>query len=475
MKTANDFYTSWVDTQMSVTKNWMDTINQAAKPYSGFSGFGDFPGFSRQGQDFYSSLLDSQTKTMKNWVDATVANAENAQKMFSGMMPQFSNEGAKEALNFYQQWLQLQADFTQQWVENARKTQEMMGEYANVGALSANALGRLFKLYDSWKLMTNSWNGSAEKAFGNIASALTNGFPTGIAQETFKNMLNASNAYVKLLEFWMPMFKTMQERPGDLNALRELATPARYKEVLDRVFESVVPKPELIKSFFEQLHSFSKSLNTPTQEYSRQLAEMLQSNMTMLAELAGGNPEYATNLYNGMIANYQRAFEFAGTLSGTQKEAEAVKLTSELFQQASEYATSLWKFQSLLYTAGQETMEEMVDKAVKTAQKGEPVKNYDEFFKLWIDLNEQSYNSVFKSKEFTAAQGELAKMAAGIRKQFQNLMELFLEEYPVVLRSEIDELYKSMQDIKSKMRTNGSAHDEEKSEKTTAKKATAKK
>ena len=50
-------------------------------------------------------------------------------------------------------------------------------------------------------------------------------------------------------------------------------------------------------------------------------------------------------------------------------------------------------------------------------------------------------------------QGEVLEASLNVRKHFFKLMELYLYDFPIALRSEMDDLYKTVYEMKKKVKS----------------------
>jgi predicted nucleic acid-binding Zn-ribbon protein len=96
-------------------------------------------------------------------------------------------------------------------------------------------------------------------------------------------------------------------------------------------------------------------------------------------------------------------------------------------------------------------MFELTSRMADMAKKGEQPKTYDDFFKLWVKANEVAFDNIFKTEEYSRIQGELQNTSMHIRKYADGLMELAIDDVPVAKRSELDEAYKYIHDLKRKV------------------------
>jgi Skp family chaperone for outer membrane proteins/polyhydroxyalkanoate synthesis regulator phasin len=454
----NEFYTNWMESQSSMMKNWMESFQPAVLTNGAAKSQKENPA------NPYAAMLESQMSFMKQWMDNTLHAAEQARELMSGKS---SNDGSA-VVNFYQNWMSTQNDAMKHWMDASRKNQTFFNDYMAAGASTTTAMNNIFKLYDSWRNLASSWTTgsmSANMPFGKASDMQK------MMQDMFKPMFTSPNAYTKMMEFWMPFVRAMQEYPTDVEKLRELASPEKYKELLDRMFE--FSSPNAMNQYVEQMQEFAQTFNASTQDATKRLAGMMEKNAQALAEMMMGNPDNAMKLYNSMMSNYRKTFDMMQEFTGSRRDTEATRLATELMKRSGDYMTKLTQYQYSLYTTGQKAMEKVVDTITETAQNPANYESYDAFFKAWVETNEETYNHLFKSKEFVALQKELASVTNDVRDTFQSIMELFLQDYPVVLRSEVEELQKTVTDLQKKFHDLASADDEPKAAKPSTK-ATAK-
>jgi polyhydroxyalkanoate synthesis regulator phasin len=105
-----------------------------------------------------------------------------------------------------------------------------------------------------------------------------------------------------------------------------------------------------------------------------------------------------------------------------------------------------------MYVTGQQAMEKVMEAISKRIKEGAEIKTYDEFFRLWTEINEDEYFELFKTEEFSNIQGTMLDSALDARRHIHQLMELYLEDYPIALRSEMNDVYKTVHDLRRKVR-----------------------
>jgi adenylosuccinate lyase len=74
-------------------------------------------------------------------------------------------------------------------------------------------------------------------------------------------------------------------------------------------------------------------------------------------------------------------------------------------------------------------------------------------YQEWMNLNDSVFTGLFDTDEFSKIQSELASAGMRLKKEFELQMEKVLENVPVITRSEMDELYKTVYELKKRIRT----------------------
>ena len=88
-------------------------------------------------------------------------------------------------------------------------------------------------------------------------------------------------------------------------------------------------------------------------------------------------------------------------------------------------------------------MEKVVESIAEKIKNKEDIADFDQFFRLWAEVNEKDFLELFKTEEFAKLQGVVLDVSLDTRRYFQQLMELYLEDFPIALRSEMDDVYKT--------------------------------
>jgi polyhydroxyalkanoate synthesis regulator phasin len=85
-------------------------------------------------------------------------------------------------------------------------------------------------------------------------------------------------------------------------------------------------------------------------------------------------------------------------------------------------------------------------------EKGEDVNSMMALYQEWMNLSDKTFVSLFESDEYSQIMAEVSSMQMRLKKDMEAQAEKFLVGVPVATRSEMDELYKTIYDLKKQVR-----------------------
>ena len=106
-----------------------------------------------------------------------------------------------------------------------------------------------------------------------------------------------------------------------------------------------------------------------------------------------------------------------------------------------------------MYQHGMKVME---DVAVGVAQKIEKGESFDSIVKVyqdWLMKGDEKFSSLFNSDEYSKLMTEVSSLQSKIKMEIDKQMEkMFFVNLPVATRTEMDEVYKNIYDLKKMYR-----------------------
>lgn len=313
--------------------------------------------------------------------------------------------------------------------------------------------------FDTWfksqEKFIESWMETSKKMQQSI---LTLGMPgegiketVGIAADTASKLFSSSNVYMKLTEIWLPLIQAIQEKSGNIDSCMDLFDPAKYKEVMDQIFG--LSSPETMAEFSDQAAKLLQTFGTSAMGFMGPWTEVMQKNVKILPQFAEGHPESFMNIFHNIFNAFDSTFGKVFHVPAVGKDREKVELLLRSFDDLAVNLAKNTEYQHALYVTGMTAMKKVIESIAGKMKSGEEIKSFNEFFDLWIDTNEKTYLELFQTEEFSKLQGELLESTLNVRKHFFKLMELYLYDFPIALRSEMDDLYKTIYDLKKKVKS----------------------
>jgi len=453
---AKTFYDEWIEKQQSMMQQWAKNTQQFQQTMAGAKGV-------ENGTDYTKDFANMQKGMMQNWMNLMQqiptgmpkngnGNANPFNQNFMDLPTKFMENWMAMSQNMgkmpnmdagMKDWMELPVKFMQNW---ATLLQGMQSNATHWNLFRNDRLNDVFKLQDTWQNINNTISGS----INNTMESMTKNFTNVLSKDTFNNMFSSTGTYLKVMEFWKPFTQQIQDGIQNPQNLQKLMDMTKYKDVMDKMFNFA--SPESVKDFHNQMTYFVEAMNTNSQQSIQRYNQLLQNNLSLLPEMMSGDPTAAMKAMDNLNDMYQKTVEPLWHVTNQGKENQIAELMGKITNRYSDYSTKFAEFQHLVYTTGQKAMEDVMNESVQQITKGTEISNYNEFFRNWVRSNEEKYLKLFETDEFSKLQGELMTVGLEIKSDFQKVMELMLVDIPVVPRSEMDDLYKTIHDLKAKVR-----------------------
>ncbi len=110
------------------------------------------------------------------------------------------------------------------------------------------------------------------------------------------------------------------------------------------------------------------------------------------------------------------------------------------------------KYQSEIVKGLAKAAERTIEKLVKMAEQGEKITSVRELNSLWYRTADATLVDTFNKDEFIEIQNELTVAAMAFKNSQREVMELVLQALDIPTRTEIDDAYKTIHDLKKEVR-----------------------
>lgn len=424
MKTNNPI----IDNMMDVQANAMNTLIDSAKKFQSAFTNGNV---IEDSQSIYKDMMEKQ---------AAMFSEMNANPFGINL---FMNNNSKPE-EFLKNWYNQQMTSMKQMTDFNQSIYNSMVNYGK----NANDYNNSFAtMNNAWTNIYNSWMNTINTSYDAFSQNIKNPFNA----DMFKNMFEGGQIYMKVQEIFQPMMSAIKNSDFSVDTWKNIYSQENYKKMTEQVFGSFFYNASLKEVFdnaTKQMQNFFVTQNGLGKEYYEQMKNM----STQFPELFSGDAEHMKDLYSKMNNVFAKTFEPLLKLANPGKEKENVEATIALLDKVTEYSIKQSELQAQLYKTMQASMESLVKETqdkYKDLQAGNfTMPTATELYNEWVKTNEKMYSELFATDEFSKVKAEALNLSMEVKKHFQHQFENVFEQYPVVFKSEMEEIYKTMHDLK---------------------------
>lgn len=460
---ANKESKNFVETMVDAQKQVVDTMVENSKKLA--NGNKAVKESVEKGSEWYKNWLDSQntifTSATQKAGNATTEGKENLDKM---------NE-------FYQNWFNTQMGWAKQmwemnmnhmkeatekatapkdpmtmwtnnwnnWMNSVNQTNqwnEMMKNWTNANPFNT----------DNYKKATENWTGLFNQYYemlNNSFSDMQKNLENGTTQDAYRNLVNVSEAFTRFSEMWMPFWKSIQEKTFNADMFKQMADPSMYKDMMDKYF-GFMP---------EQSREYVQNMQNMMQEQMSKNGQMAMNNYQqmrgMMNNMMPGQTDMFSNMLNGYNTFYNMMNDAAAPFTKMMTPNQHTKTMMEwkdIANRMAIYNIKNAELQYMVYNQGAKVMENLADNIAKKVEEGTEINNLMSLYQEWLNLGDSTFVELFESEEYSKAMAEVNAMQLTLRKDVEKQLEKYMVGMPVATRSEMDELYKTIYDLKKQVR-----------------------
>src|SRR4028119_2215042 len=110
-------------------------------------------------------------------------------------------------------------------------------------------------------------------------------------------------------------------------------------------------------------------------------------------------------------------------------------------------------YQIVLLNVWLKASEELMRELASSQEKGETLQNWQQFLQVWSSLFDRVFAQTFRSEDALEVQGNFLNSAMTYRFYQQQLMEVSLKMYDLPTRSEVDEIHRSIYELRKEIKS----------------------
>jgi len=423
MAKAKNLMDSMIDSQSKIIHNWVDT---AKKMHSASVDVNA----SEKSSTLYNEWLENQMCIFKN-ITINNDNTENGN----------TNTSSANTENYFKNWYNGQMTMIKQMTDF---NQQIFTQMSNVGKPQSEISEQFQTMNSAWTNMYNNWTDTLNNTFENLSGTMKD----GLNKDVFSSMYTSNNVFMKMYETFQPLMKMFNSKGFNAEQLKNILTADFYKNMTEKMFEGFFPKNDFTK-MFETMQSNIKNMMGNSTNFSKEMVDNYKNTMKNIPGMFT-NPDMAKMFHASqeMMHAYNKPFGQMMKMMAPGKEKLMLESMVETMEKISQYQTKQTQLQYLLYTTAENAMEKSIENNFNKVNAGAEITNFNQFFTEWMNTNESTFTTLFATDEFSQLKAEVTALNMGIKKDFDNQLVSSFENTPFVFKSDMDEVYKSLYDLK---------------------------
>ncbi|WP_317899778.1 poly(R)-hydroxyalkanoic acid synthase subunit PhaE [Aurantibacillus circumpalustris] len=427
MKTSNPVIDTLVESQTQFVNNWMDS---AKKMQSAFTS----GNISTEGQSLYKEYFDKQMGILNGMQQSSV-------NMFN------TNESNPQ--EFFKNWFNQQASYAKQMADF---NQSINNSFSSFGKPAQDYMANFGQNNTAFTNMYNSWLNTLNSSFDSMSKNMNSTFN----KDVFTNFMQGSRVYANMQEFFQPMASMFKNGQFNMDAFKNQFTADAYANLTKQMFGNMYGQSSVqevydngmkqLQNFFANQNNLGKEYYAQIQNISKDFPKMFEGNAAITSM-----KDFQAQFHNV----FGKTFEPLMKLVNAGKEKENAEAIIALMDRMGDYSIKQAELQSYLQNTAKKGVEEI---AQHYSEKYANPKSFTEMpsaqdmYAEWVKVNEKLFTELFASEEFSKVKGEALNLSMDVKKHFEKQFESTFSNMPVVFKSEIEELQKTIYDLKKQVK-----------------------
>jgi len=461
---ANQDTKNFMDSIVDAQKQVVDSMVENTKKFT--SGNAMVNDTLHKGSEWYKNWLDNQKSTIAQTAEKAANMNDNAQQN-AGKMNEFYQNWFNTQMNWAKQMWQMNMDHMKnattantatdpmtQWTNMWNNWTNNVNNTANWTNWMNNGMNQWQNMFsmDAFKKTTDNWTGIFNQYYemlnSNFAEWQKN-MQNGTTQDAYRNMVNVAEGFTRFSEMWMPLWKSIQDKTFNTEMYQQFVNPAMYKDLMDKYFGFM---PEGSRQYMQNMtnmmqNGFSQMNQAGINGY-QQMRGMMGNMMPSSADMFGN----VLNGYNTWYNMLNNAVAPMTKMMTPNQQTKTMMEWNDIANRMVVYNIKNAEMQYMIYNQGTKVMDNLAENIMNKIQKNEEIGNMMALYQEWLNLSDKTYVSLFESEEYSKIMAEVNAMQLRLRKDIEVQMEKFMVGVPVATRSEMDELYKTIYDLKKQVR-----------------------
>jgi BMFP domain-containing protein YqiC len=402
--------------------------------------FETFADMQKQAAETMTNAAETMQKAMFN-SSSVDFNSDFFKKWYDNQMSWFNQSNSQNpnmpAFDFFNNWMKSQMDMGKNWVD---MSQNMFKAMPAANAMNTDMNGMMG--------MFNSWKETMTGAYNQMMAQMNDGTP----KSSFSGLFNNAEMFMKMYQFMMPMINSLQDKTYTPEMFKQMFNTSAYKDMMDKMFNM---QPDFMKTFMGNMSGDMKANMDKMMGMNKSMFDTMKGNMQqqfnqmMPADMFGTMFNNYEQWYNQMNATFAPLTKIMPSNSTTQN----MEVMKEMANMMAVYNMKNSQLQYMMYTTGLKAMDQFSEGLYTRMQNGEEFKSFMTIYQEWLNHNDKNFISLFETEEYSKLMSEVSAMQLTLKKKVEGQMEKAMAHLPIINRTEMDELYKTIYELRKRINT----------------------
>jgi polyhydroxyalkanoate synthesis regulator phasin len=267
--------------------------------------------------------------------------------------------------------------------------------------------------------------------------------------------MQGNQMYAKMQEMFQPMVNAMQKGQFNPEAFKSYFTAEYYNNLAKQMFGGFYTEASMKEAYdngIKKLHEFFVNQSNLGKEYYAQMQNVSNNFPNLFANGANSSMK---EFYEQVQNVFGKTFEPLLKVVNPGKEKENAEALISLMDRMAAYSVKQAELQMFLQNTAKAGVEKIMEQYSEKFSKPETFTNppsANELYSEWVKVNEQLFTELFASEEFSKVKGEALNLSMDVKKHFEKQFESTFSNLPVVFKSEVEELQKTIYDLKKQVK-----------------------
>lgn len=350
--------------------------------------------------------------------------------------------------DYFKQMFEMQKNFYEQWQKAMMPTEG-----------TENSMFQALKPF--WELNQKFFHNpqsavdetisSVYKPFFEMNQKFFQNMKSGDALDVYDKMLGGGEAYLSLFKLWHSLVE------NTLKPLR-LSTQEIYekweKELGDNFNAYFMPYiPENYRAYVKNPVGAFKLYREITTSLLEPWLNDFEVDFSKYIKRGPGDSSVG---YIDFVSLWKEDYaQTIGKILGSPalgSNREYIEKQTEFIDTFVQYLTNMGEFTASLYATSVDTVKKVMnDFAEMALTDGEP-KSFREFYEHWSKEIDKAYDKLFTTAEFSKLMGQYVNTTMDFKMKLDGILEDYFRMLPMPTRSEMNNLYKTVDNLKREIR-----------------------